>query len=68
MRPHGGSCRELKNRPRSGRFDGRGGGARLVNNAYGVLGRAHDPTSLSQPSRPVNQGCAPAAATPRGAD
>jgi hypothetical protein len=28
-----------------------------MNNAYEVLGAAHDPYSLSQPSRPVNQGC-----------
>ena len=30
---------------------------RLVNNAYEGLGAVHDPTSLSQPGRPVNQGC-----------
>ena len=28
-----------------------------MNNAYEVLGEAHHPSSLSQPSRPVNQGC-----------
>jgi len=35
----------------------RGKSARLVNNAYEVLGAVYHPDSLSQPGRLVNQGC-----------
>jgi len=45
----------------------RWGGARLVNNAYEVLGTVHAHNSLSQPERLVNRGCAPDGGPP-GAD
>jgi len=37
-----------------------------MNNAYEVLGAAHNPLIVSQASRPVNQGCSGRATTQLG--
>jgi hypothetical protein len=57
--------RKLKNRPQCGRFKARGVVARLVNNAYKVIGAVHTTISLPRRAASVNIGVAARQPGPR---